>query len=468
MSFLINWELLNDGAEAEGLREFLNARFREIERPPFLGPLKVTELDFGDVPPEVAVVDICDPAPEFYLPDDPEVWQPSTPPAVPTIGGISGDVLSAPLSPPQEQEEDEWGEKAWSATQDTGEHEVEHRDDISESYFYGSHHPSASAARDDLLRRQRLDNRDDERDFATLAAARNLSSDDFPALAGYHRRTPGLQTPHRERIATNIQTPPVFTRPPAYGYGSGWSGSVGLGLGLGIGGTRTASNHSHHIPHPRPVFSSAPPSLAPSMARSFGESSPSENFSVPELVIPVESPRLPRRSDHEVALEYAETMRRSSDAQIEFEIVYKGNMRLAVKTELIVNQPTPNFMVLPLVLTLTGFHFTASALISYLGDRVNFCFKESDAGSTILQDLSIDSEVGDGRKQGVLKNVGRIERFIVEQLRKVLQDFLVFPNHQSLKLLEDPPLGRGDEDLYDNGSEPFDDGLSYEPPFDRV
>ncbi|KAI8909399.1 hypothetical protein DFJ77DRAFT_433549 [Powellomyces hirtus] len=288
MSFLINWKLLNDGAEAEGLREFLNARFREIERPPFLGPLKVTELDFGDVPPEVAVVDICDPAPEFYLPDDPE---------------------------------------------------VEHRDDISESYFYGSHHPSASAA---------------------------------------------------------------------------------------------------------------------------------QNFSIPELVIPVESPRLPRRSDHEVALEYAETMRRSSDAQIEFEIVYKGNMRLAVKTELIVNQPTPNFMVLPLVLTLTGFHFTASALISYLGDRVNFCFKESDAGSTILQDLSIDSEVGDGRKQGVLKNVGRIERFIVEQLRKVLQDFLVFPNHQSLKLLEDPPLGRGDEDLYDNGSEPFDDGLSYEPPFDRV
>ncbi|KAI8592518.1 hypothetical protein BDZ88DRAFT_494034 [Geranomyces variabilis] len=283
MSFLINWDLLADGAEADGLREFLNARFSTITRPSFLGPLKVTELDFGDVPPEVAVTDICDPAAEFYLPDDPEIWRPSTPPAAPSVAGIDLE------------------EGSGSATL------VQH---------------------------------DQNADFADPSC------------------------------------------------------------------------------------------------------------------------------DHEIAAEYAATMRRASDAQVEFEIVYKGNMRLAIQTELIVNQPTPAFMVLPLLLTLTGFQFTASALISYLGDRINFCFKESDAGTTILQDVSIDSEVGDGRKQGVLKNVGRIERFIVEQLRKVIQDFLVFPNHHSLKLLQDPVRNnKSDQSLFgDGGSEDFDDGMSYDPP----
>ncbi|KAJ3151181.1 Mitochondrial distribution and morphology protein 12 [Geranomyces michiganensis] len=378
MSFLINWDLLADGAEAEGLRDFLNARFSTTTRPSFLGPLKVTELDFGDVPPEIAVVDICDPDPEFYLPDDPKIWRPSTPPAAPTVAGLEIDALSGSATLVQRDEDGVFEDPSWSDWRNADDGE---RDDESESYFNRSHHPSTALARGELLRRRGrpqargdvydAENEAEERDFAALARGRNMSSDDFQELA---------QKEEDERRD-----------------------------------------------------------------------------------MPAESPRLPQRSDHEIAAEYAETMRRPSDAQVEFEIVYKGNMRLAIQTELIVNQPTPAFMVLPLLLTLTGFHFTASALVSYLGDRINFCFKESDAGTTILQDVSIDSEVGDGRKQGVLKNVGRIERFIVEQLRKVIQDFLVFPNHHSLKLLQDP-VHSDENDFGDDRSEDFDDGLSYDPP----
>ncbi|KAI9099490.1 hypothetical protein DFS34DRAFT_713929 [Phlyctochytrium arcticum] len=278
MSFLINWDLLAEGVEAEGLRGFLNSRFQEIERPPFLGPCEVTELDFGDIPPDIIIQDICDPSPEFYLPDDIDSWQHSIPP-------FSDDA-------------------------------------------------SASTPRSDLS----------------------------------------------------------------------WDGGYGYTGALGVGGGGAGS------------------------------------------ATPL--------SDHELALQYAESMRRESDAQVEVEIAYKGSMRLAISTELIVNQPTPAFMVLPLTLTLTGFHFTATAIVAYLGDRVNFCFKEADTGAALLRDVSIDSEVGDRHKQ-VLKNVGKIERFIVDQLRKVIQDFLVFPNHQTINLLREPSESDGSE-MY-KGSEPYDD-----------
>ena len=34
----------------------------------------------------------------------------------------------------------------------------------------------------------------------------------------------------------------------------------------------------------------------------------------------------------------------------------------------------------------------------------------------------------------VLKNVGKVERFIVDQLRKMLDDELVFPSYQCIQL----------------------------------
>ncbi|KAJ3021337.1 Mitochondrial distribution and morphology protein 12 [Thoreauomyces humboldtii] len=459
MSFLINWDLLNDGQEAEALRSFLNARFRQIDLPPFLGPLQVTELDFGDVPPEVAVIDICDPAPEFYLPEDPEIWRPSTPPSVPGFPGLGGRGPASSV-----MSGDEWDTGYEGTVDDRNE------DTVSESYFYGAPHSQGGAY-------DHMESTPDEHEMSSLAAARNLSYDNFGYLADQQRPV------QRQQPARPVfSPPPSFSRSPTYSYGSRWSGHIGLGLGLGLSSPRppaTTSNHSHSfssssIPHFRPAISSAPPSI---IAHSFATTlTASTTFSdTPEIEIyPPPSPRIlppappvrPMLTDHQVAESYADGMRRQSDAQVEFEVVYKGNMRLAIQTELIVNQPTPGFMVLPLVLTLTGFHFTASALISYLGDRVNFCFKESDAGSTILHDVSIDSEVGDGRKQGVLKNVGRIERFIVEQLRKVIQDFLVFPNHQSLKLFSDPQgsgVGHGVDGDFASGSEGvYDDGQSYD------
>ncbi|ORY36818.1 hypothetical protein BCR33DRAFT_721755 [Rhizoclosmatium globosum] len=57
MSFDINWNLLRDGDSAEQLQRWLNDRLREMDdkRPSFLGPLSVTDLDFGEKPPTIAI-----------------------------------------------------------------------------------------------------------------------------------------------------------------------------------------------------------------------------------------------------------------------------------------------------------------------------------------------------------------------------------------------------------------------------
>ncbi|KAJ3306487.1 hypothetical protein HDV03_005097 [Kappamyces sp. JEL0829] len=129
-------------------------------------------------------------------------------------------------------------------------------------------------------------------------------------------------------------------------------------------------------------------------------------------------------------------LRNETDCQIEISIAYKGDMSMCISTELIVNQPTPNFMCLPLTLTLTKSNFKATAIVAYLGNSINFCLQEPEGGDSILREFAIESAIGDGSKQ-VLKNVGKIEKFILSQLNVFLNDYVVFPNYHSIVLQPD-------------------------------
>ena len=52
---------------------------------------------------------------------------------------------------------------------------------------------------------------------------------------------------------------------------------------------------------------------------------------------------------------------------------------------------------------------------------------------SILESLSLESEVGDANKQ-VLKNVSKIENFITEQLKLLSDDILVFPSFYTIPI----------------------------------
>lgn len=54
-------------------------------------------------------------------------------------------------------------------------------------------------------------------------------------------------------------------------------------------------------------------------------------------------------------------------------------------------------------------------------------------GQRLLPDIFIESEIGQADKH-VLKNVSKVERFIQDVMRKVVEDELVYPNFQTIVL----------------------------------
>ncbi|CAG8836478.1 21435_t:CDS:2, partial [Racocetra persica] len=67
-------------------------------------------------------------------------------------------------------------------------------------------------------------------------------------------------------------------------------------------------------------------------------------------------------------------LKQDTDVQLHVNMNYKGNMRMTITTELHMNYPSMMFMSLPIRLTVTGFEFSATAVIASLRQRVNFCF----------------------------------------------------------------------------------------------
>ncbi|KAJ3039714.1 Mitochondrial distribution and morphology protein 12 [Rhizophlyctis rosea] len=458
MSFIIAWELLNDGEDAARLRTFLNNRFASIQRPPFIGNMEVTDLDFGDEPPDLTIKDICDPLPEFYLPDDYHGWNPRDTPPDHSPPGSSyaasseeqttsgrGDVSG--LGHSREYSSDIGGGmrtsmeelRPWGATS--------YRDNLSGFVINGSAGSEAGTRSTDS---RRVDGSDHFSYAASVDGRANpptvySEEDNHQLLRHRHKLDRNLNLQHSTPPPPFRQTHSLPPTPPAFK-----RNSYGLGLGLGISPATpgpASNNTSYFPPQPYPhhhhTSSPAPSSSPASMATPAASGA---DIAHPEYFIDH-----PRHSiEQNIAVQYAQARRRESDAQIELNMDYKGNMRLVINTQLIVNFPTPNFMVLPLTLTLTGFSFQATAVIAHLGDRINFCFRDPGAGESVLHDVSIDSEIGDKNRQ-VLKNVGRIEKFILEQLRKLIEDYFVFPNSHciSLQPQELDPESEYDDDFDD-------------------
>lgn len=110
-------------------------------------------------------------------------------------------------------------------------------------------------------------------------------------------------------------------------------------------------------------------------------------------------------------------------------------------------------MSLPLTLSVTGFVMRAGLIVALEGEhqRAHVCLVEEEdddaavgerkvrsPGMNILPQVTFESEVGEHEKH-VLKNVGKVEKFIAEVMRKGLEDELVYPNYYTVDL---PSKGR--------------------------
>jgi distribution and morphology protein 12 len=130
-------------------------------------------------------------------------------------------------------------------------------------------------------------------------------------------------------------------------------------------------------------------------------------------------------------------------------------MSLTLNTSLQVNYPSALFMALPLKLVVTGLTLAADLVFAYSGQKHRLHITIVDGGEDpptpgahghglapsgpqavgqrILPNLHIESEIGSADAH-VLRNVGKVERFIVDVVRKTLVEELVFPNFQTIAL----------------------------------
>ncbi|KAK9449165.1 uncharacterized protein V1518DRAFT_373633 [Limtongia smithiae] len=140
---------------------------------------------------------------------------------------------------------------------------------------------------------------------------------------------------------------------------------------------------------------------------------------------------------------------REEDIQFLLHIRYGGDVRIVLSATLNVNYPSPGFLTLPVRLTVSGVEVDAMAVLTHIAHRVHFSFiSDVGGGSTgsssatspadgglpashhfeVLRNIRVESEIGDQAGKGsVLKNVGKVERFVLDRLRAIVRDELAWP-----------------------------------------
>jgi distribution and morphology protein 12 len=147
------------------------------------------------------------------------------------------------------------------------------------------------------------------------------------------------------------------------------------------------------------------------------------------------------------------------DIQVVSHVQYSGNIKMSLTAEILLDYPMPSFVGIPLKLNITGLTFDGVAILAYIKKRAHFCFLSPDdadaliGGETsletlqaegqtqdrrpaqrlrvggLLEHIKVESEIG-GRGEGgqVLKNVGKVESFVLEQVRRIFEDEFVYPS----------------------------------------
>ncbi|MCJ1479624.1 Mitochondrial distribution and morphology protein 12 [Lambiella insularis] len=431
MSIDIDWENLTTGPDglklAESIREFIHEKFQQVALPRFIRSVEVHSFDFGKECPVVELKDVCDPLPDFYEDDE------------------DTDSEEEALN---DSEADEAKRQA-----------IEIGGTQAESSLRQRHEPATSEQipNDRGLLPGRF-NRPSYIDTRLPSFRSNLSlADQFNPLLS-RTSTPGIPGGTSNLSYFHL---PLTT---------GFSGTQTPLAAVASGNPYSGSWQDHHAPpwehHLRRPYSPqrlpeglfnqehdyGDPSTRPPTAHSHIQSPNQKNRA--DSLDGTADPRPPTPEHHEPD---------PLDLQIVFRITYSGDIRLSLTAEILLDYPMPSFVGIPLKLNITGLSFDGVALIAYLRKRAHFCFlgpedaealvgaessieepkdKESSRQDHktkahidklglggLLREIRVESEIGqkESGKQ-VLKNVGKVEKFVLDQVRHIFEDEFVYPS----------------------------------------
>ena len=402
MSIDIDWEGLTTGPEghelAESIRDFIHDKFQQVQLPGFIRSVHVHSFDFGKECPVVELKDIGDPLAEFYESDN-----------------------------DSEDDGDEPNDGAVLASE-------------------GSQH---------------LVHGDASRNAAAFGAAPTFKRPDYidtrgpvqrsPFMLGDQIATPFLSRANTPGIPGGTSNLSYFHLPL-----SGLSGSQ-TPLAAVAGGTPFSSwSEQHYQPQHSAAQNNAQPlsSHRPSHADPPSRPTTSDTYGFAQPIAP-EPINVEAGSKDPLSSPAAPS---PLDTQITLHITYTGSVSLAITASLLLDYPMSSFASIPLKLSIIGLSFDGVALVAYLRKKAHFCFlgtedahvlvgaessfseREGDSRSGngqrggdklggLIREIRVESEIGkrESGKQS-LKNVGKVEKFVVEQVRRIFEEEFVWPS----------------------------------------
>lgn len=195
--------------------------------------------------------------------------------------------------------------------------------------------------------------------------------------------------------------------------------------------------------------------------------------------------------------------RDSSDLQTIIEIDYEGDLTMEVTVNLLVNYPSAQFITLPIKLYITDLVIHSLAAVAYMKKSifVSFLCDLNDAQSEyfmksrglsgtnerspntpstggnfvdyssptnheridVIKSVKIESEIGE-LGNNVLRNVGKVERFLIDQLRRIIRDEIAWPSWVCFDLNEDDDEENSEEEQEEEGDNV--NGAAEEKPLD--
>ncbi|KAK8075156.1 hypothetical protein PG997_009819 [Apiospora hydei] len=489
MSIDLNWDTLTGGPDgdalAESIRDFIHTKFQAVPLPRFIKSVTVHDFEFGSIPPEVVLKDICDPLPDFYeenpdaddLDDDDEDEEDEEDarPGTARVAGPGDEGVSDAIREAERRRKVEQGRR------------------LGLSFAYGT--PGSTPPTPGIGGSPHIHT-------AGLRSAPGTPADmgspflglSTPGIPGgtsnmhyfpSHIATgwSGTQTPLAAVASaqhlngwldstSNLSSPIDRGQRPSFSSNNTWN-NKGQGY---FGNGRKYSQGSNSVGDVQPSFlAPATPGQPLREKHSVSTMAPTsaEASRPPTRDGPNSSAPAGRRSSSVAVDDYNSAEEdaadsggqrrrkffrepRVEDMQAVFRIKYSGDIKLMLTAEILLDYPMPSFVGIPVKLNITGLSFDGVGVVAYIRKRVHFCFLSPDDALTaigddddddpeesngtdqgmkgradggLLQEIKVESEIGqrEGMKQS-LKNVGKVERFVLEQVRRIFEEEFVYPS----------------------------------------
>lgn len=438
MSIDLNWETLTSGPDGEALAEriraFIHDKFQTVPLPRFIKSVKVHGFDFGTIPPRLDLKDITDPLPDFYdvdFDDDEDDGSEEG------AGGGGGTDLAGSATLTERRGERSRAEALRSDA--VGGSGYGHG-----GYGHGHGHghghdvgiPFLGASTPGILGERGLNYFQGHLGTGTHTP--------LAAVAGAHLGSSWMSLPPPHQHGADLRTPSHSRNPSQSSISVENFGSLSPGKPL-----REKSSVSTLAP--TSVNTSRPPTRDNLLHGSAIEEEEDDDGQRPREAVVIDDEE--DEEEHDPRREP-----RVDDVQAVFRIQYAGDIRLNLTAEILLDYPMPSFVGIPLKLNITGLSFDGVGVLANIRKRVHFCFLSPEDAMTavgpddddddeatsegtgkdaapkarfggLLQEIKVESEIGErvGGKQS-LKNVGKVERFVLEQVRRIFEEEFVYPS----------------------------------------